>query len=171
LPGEDEGEIMLYSHSLRTVFQLTDDSYADYSARIDNGYIVWMHADGEDTEIFFSDGSATSQITDNAVNDYAPQISWVEEVGPVVAWQWYDGADNEISVAKYDGPDWIVTRLTDNSYEDQAPRISGPRVVWQGWDGNDYEIFCYNIISAATTQLTNNNYDDEGPEVSGQNIV
>jgi len=36
---------------------------------------------------------------------------------------------------------WTVTQLTDNSYDDKAPQVSGSNVVWSGYDGNDYEIF------------------------------
>ena len=31
--------------------------------------------------------------------------------------------------------------MTDNSYNDLYPVISGLNVVWQGWDGHDYEIY------------------------------
>lgn len=39
----------------------------------------------------------------------------------------------------YDGTD--VIQLTDNSREDNALQVSGPRLVWHGYDGNDLEIF------------------------------
>ena len=31
--------------------------------------------------------------------------------------------------------------MTDNSYQDKDPQISGKNVVWKGFDGSDYEIF------------------------------
>ena len=60
---------------------------------------------------------------------------------------------------------WTVTQLTDNSYDDSVPQIYALNVVWQGYDGNDYEIFNYD--GTDTTQLTDNSYDDVDPDISG----
>lgn len=62
-----------------------------------------------------------------------------------------------------------TTQLTNNSFNDTQPRISGNNIVWQQHDGNDLEIFLYNGTN--TIQLTHNNYDDSFPEVSGDNVV
>jgi beta propeller repeat protein len=168
----DEGEIMLYSHKpCPTTTQLTDDDYLDAEPQIYNGYVVWTRSDGNDEEIFFYDGSAIMQITNNNLVDSAPQVCWVEGPGPVVTWQWYDGNDNEISVAKYNGINWVITRLTNNNYYDYYPQISGSHVVWYGWDGHDYEIFLYDVLTSTTTPLTNNSYDDRYPQISGSNVV
>ncbi|GAH34114.1 unnamed protein product, partial [marine sediment metagenome] len=34
-----------------------------------------------------------------------------------------------------------ITQVTDNSYDNYYPQISGSNVVWDGWDGYDNEIF------------------------------
>lgn len=73
--------------------------------------------------------------------------------------------------AAADPNDWIIIQLTDNSYDDLYPKIDGQNVVWHGSDGNDFEIFLYNIDSNTTTQLTNNSYDDTNPLVSGSNVI
>lgn len=36
-----------------------------------------------------------------------------------------------------------VVALTDNAFEDQDPHISGGMVVWEVFDGNDWEIYLY----------------------------
>ena len=59
--------------------------------------------------------------------------------------------------------------LTDNSLNDLSPQISGSNVVWNEFDGNDWEIYFYN--GSTITQLTNNNYNDFEPQVDGNNIV
>ncbi len=66
-------------------------------------------------------------------------------------------------------PFWTITQLTDNDYEEWSPKVSGPNVVWEGYDGTDSEIFLYD--GNATVQITNNSYQDYAPEVSGSNIV
>ena len=65
---------------------------------------------------------------------------------------------------------WTVTQLTNNNYADWDPQVYGSNVVWQGFDGNDDEIFLYDGNS--TTQLTNNSYDDSWPvHIYGSNVV
>jgi hypothetical protein len=37
---------------------------------------------------------------------------------------------------------WTVTQLTDNSYADEYPQVSGSHVAWQGRpDDGDWEVF------------------------------
>ncbi len=39
--------------------------------------------------------------------------------------------------------------------------------MWKGSDGNDYEIFIYDIATGTTSQLSDNEVDDWSPRVSG----
>jgi beta propeller repeat protein len=59
----------------------------------------------------------------------------------------------------------ITTQLTDG----QGPAISGSNVVWEGWDGSDYEIFFWD--GGTITQLTDNSTTDWFPAISGSNVV
>jgi hypothetical protein len=66
---------------------------------------------------------------------------------------------------------YTTAQLTNNSYADEFPQINDAgQVVWQGWDGSDYEIYLYS--GGVTSQLTNNTYDDKAPQIntSGQVI-
>ena len=52
-----------------------------------------------------------------------------------VVWQGCDGTNcddggNDFEIFLYDGE--TTTQLTDNSYDDVAPQISGSNVVWRG---------------------------------------
>jgi beta propeller repeat protein len=64
-----------------------------------------------------------------------------------------------------------LVQLTTNYFYVQHPRMQGKRVVWQEWDGNDYEIFMHDFESGETQQLTNNTFDDVEPEVWGDQVV
>ncbi len=64
---------------------------------------------------------------------------------------------------------WFTTQLTDDSYADYLPQVSGNNVVWYGSDGSDNEIFFYN--GSTVTTLTDNSYSDHDPQVSGNNVV
>jgi beta propeller repeat protein len=66
--------------------------------------------------------------------------------------------------------DWMVVQLTDNTYHDRYPRVSGTNVVWQGKvDNKDTEIFLYD--GAQVIQLTDNTSAEDYPDVSGSNVV
>jgi len=58
--------------------------------------------------------------------------------------------------------------LTDNDYDDRFPSISGTNIVWQFWDGDDWE-----INSNFGGQLTDNSADDfvRSGSISGTNVV
>jgi beta propeller repeat protein len=128
--------------------------------QISGNSVVWWSYDGNDSEIYFWDGSTTTQVTNNSTDDYAPQIS-----GNNVVWHGYDGNDSEIYF--WDGS--TVTQVTNNSIYDYAPQISGNNVVWWSYDGNDYEIYFWD--GSTVTQVTNNSIDDTDPQISGNNVV
>ena len=65
--------------------------------------------------------------------------------------------------------DWTITPITNNEYNDMNPYASDSYVVWQGFDGNDDEIFFYD--GETVTQLTDNDVQDELPQVSGRNVA
>ena len=91
--------------------------------------------------------------------------------GSTVVWEGRGGTRSyyDYEVFLYDGNS--TTQLTNNSYHDSRPRIYGSNVVWSGYDGNDKEIFLYDVNTKVTTQLTNNSYDDRFPEIYGSNVV
>jgi len=63
-----------------------------------------------------------------------------------------------------------ITQITDNSFDDEDPRINDTGfVVWQGYDGSDTEIFLYDGMSI--TQITNNSYDDRSPQINDNGYV
>ena len=65
-----------------------------------------------------------------------------------------------------------VTRLTSNGFEDSFPKTAGGYVVWQGQDGNDWEIFLYNANDGTGPfQITDNTYGDVYPEIDGNYVT
>ncbi len=61
--------------------------------------------------------------------------------------------------------DYTSTIITSNNYTNSAIQInSGGQIVWQGFDGEDYEIFTYK--NGAVTQLTNNTCKDYNPSIN-----
>jgi hypothetical protein len=65
---------------------------------------------------------------------------------------------------------WDVIQLTDNSYEDRNYKINaGGHVVWEGYDGNDWEIFYYD--GTEVHQITDNDFDDTSPNISDTDYI
>jgi beta propeller repeat protein len=64
-------------------------------------------------------------------------------------------------------------QVTQNSNEDSAPQIDENIIVWQGRDGNDWEIFLCDVSdpNSEPVQITNNGYGDISPQTDGNYVV
>jgi len=137
------------------------------------GQVVWFGHDGADYEIFLYDGSATVQITNNGVDDEAPQIN---DSGTVV-WERdadtaADGSDHVIML--YDGT--AATQISSGGHFNQEPRINNAgQVAWYAYDaspygaGGDYEIYLYD--GGAVSQITSNTGQDRSPRLNDDGSV
>ncbi len=175
-----------------------DDRYPSILAREwydslfhDSICVVWEMFDGNDYEIMcriFNGESWDSilPLTDNSIADRFPCVSeepWYG-AGPItIIWQKWDGQDWEICMRSNEGGIWSPeTLLTDNSVDDEKPvlewgivaggasgLISGI-MVWQRWDGQDYEIIARvrdGTLWDAEMQLSEeDSLDDINPRVS-----
>jgi beta propeller repeat protein len=135
---------------------------ANFSPHISGSNVVWEGNDGNDTEIYFYNGSTTIQLTNNNTSDRNLQIS-----GSNVVWEGNDGNDTEIYF--YNGS--TTVQLTNNDTDDNYPQISGSNVVWEGFGSNKRykQIYLYN--GSNTIQLTDNTINNTDPKISGSNVV
>ncbi len=153
-----DNNLLIYTHG---VIQLSDNTTGEQSPQISGSNLVWQGGDGNDWEIFFSDGIQVTQLTNNTIGDWNPQIS-----GSNVVWQGWNNS-NTYDIYFYNGS--TISQLTDSTTDDQASQISGSNIVWQGHDGNDWEIFFYD--GNTVSQLTDNTTQDRYPQISGSNVV
>jgi hypothetical protein len=156
------------------------------SPRISTGYerhIVWEGWDGNDLEICCrrrqtGGWDTVDTLTSNSCDDRNPSIATTDYTD-FVAWQVFDGNDWEIACRVFNGTTWdSCVLLTNNSTDDKFPSVSEtvyagwppPAVVWQHWDGSDWEICirtCTGGIWDPETLLTDNDVDDEKPSIEG----
>lgn len=62
--------------------------------------------------------------------------------------------------------------VTANSYDDWSPQINASgRMVWQGYDGSDFEIYSANASGGTTVRITNNGYSDESPKINSSGRI
>ncbi|MHC4499840.1 MAG: proprotein convertase P-domain-containing protein, partial [Planctomycetota bacterium] len=132
------------------------------------------------------DDDATSQIVSGSApftGQYQPEsvLGELESENPNGTWKLEitdtatgnAGTLNHWSITISAGTpmDWLTKQITDNTKDDGKHQISGSNVVWEGYDGTDYEIFLYNATTATTIQITNNSRDDLDPQIHGSNVV
>ena len=67
--------------------------------------------------------------------------------------------------------DTTTTQVTSNSCEDSMPQIKGNYVVWQAYEGGDWEIKLYNMGTGGTLTITDNDYNDISPQTDGDYVV
>ena len=58
-----------------------------------------------------------------------------------------------------------LVQLTTNYFYVLNPDLHGNELVFQGWDGDDYEIFRYRFDTGQLEQITNNQFDDTAPVI------
>ena len=121
----------VYVYDGNYVRQLTDNEYEDAHVAVSGQNAVWQSFDGHDYEIFLFDGWTVTRLTDNQHDDLRPVIS-----GSNVAWA-ADLPDSR-EIFFFDGQ--AAIQLTNDEYEDRLGAISGSTVVYEHWDGNDWEI-------------------------------
>jgi hypothetical protein len=62
-------------------------------------------------------------------------------------------------------------QLTRTVFEEAQPQVSELYAAWRGFDGQDFEIFYYDLATETTRQLTNNDLDENDPQLSGANMI
>ena len=64
-----------------------------------------------------------------------------------------------------------LVQITTNYFYVLNPDIHGNELVFQAWDGDDYEIFLFRFDTREIKQITNNQFDDIAPVVSAGEIA
>lgn len=165
-PIGNDWQVVLYEGATGTITQVSNANSGDWNnyaePRIDGTRVVWNDWEGDlngDEEIFYYDGTSTTQLTDNDTHDQLPRIS-----GTNVVWQ---GGVGDTDIFLYDGA--TITQLSNSPSEDVKPEISGSNVTWVAWDDNDWEIFFYD--GSTITQLTDNDVNDVEAHISGSTVI
>jgi hypothetical protein len=153
-PFQDE-EIFRYDLASGVTEQLTDDDIPDWAPRACGSNVVWFTIEGFDRNVYLYDGSRVSHIAPGIY----PTIS-----GSIMAWSnsfgvWYRDIHTDVNI------------LPPGGAGGRYPYVNRSKIVWEGWDGWDWEIFLHDIDTGITQQLTDNRVDDRSAQVSGSNVV
>jgi hypothetical protein len=115
-------------------------------------------ADGS-LEIFLKTARGkVKQITDNNYDDSSPNYD--PESMRVVYQRLIDG---RYQVVLFDIMEEKETQLTFSKTNNMEPKVSDAGIVWQAWDGNDWEVMLFD--GSYTEQLTENEVMDVAPVI------
>lgn len=110
-------------------------------------------------EIFLqTSNNKERQITSNQFDDTAPHYD--PESMQVV---WHRLIDGRYQIVLYDIMEDNESQLTFSKTNNMEPKVSDAGIVWQAWDGNDWEIMLFD--GSYTEQLTNNDSQDVAPVI------
>ncbi len=127
--SDDNAEIYSANATGGGVVRITNNAYHDWHPQInEQGTVVWMARPVDDWEVYSANaltGGDAVLISANENHDQYPQI----DGGGRIVWQGFDGEDWEI----YGWDDGTIYQITDNSFDDRAPRINDDaRIAWHG---------------------------------------
>jgi len=160
-------DFYLFPHAGGSQITGDADGADDECPRGSAGNFAWSKLDNGDRNVWawFESLDDLYQITTSAVEQSSPAIS-----GERVAY--VEGTGSAADIRLFDLADGSDIALTADGSEDRNPQIQGNRVVWEHFDGTNWEIDEYVIGGGGTQQpVTNNSWNDHDPQVSGDTIV
>ncbi len=154
----NDWDIFYYDGS--TVTMLTDAGDQRDPVINNNGDIAWMdYADG--TRIFFkpSGGAASSALT---LTSYDAELEGLSNSGQILYLTWDQDGDH---LNLFDYSTSTTTPVASGRMDAGAINNTG-LVAYAAFDGQDNEIYLYNIGSGQTYLVTNNSGDDGNPSLN-----
>ncbi len=117
-----------------------------------------------DKEIYVERDGELFAITQNTFDDDAP---YFDEISNTMVW--HRLIDGRYQIMTYDFDSEEETQITNDRYNNMQPSRFGDAIVWQGWVGDDWEIFL--LEGDELTMLTDNTTHDITPSINGNHIV
>jgi hypothetical protein len=118
--------------------------------------VAFVHSDrtnANTSEISVYDRSTgtTTQLTNDAVQDWQPAIS---PDGHVVVWEKCDSTGCDVYAATQTGPGAFTTRLVSSDGENQSPDTNGQVIVYTSTKGGDNDIYVQPVSGANEMHLS-----------------
>jgi len=140
------------------------------TTRVNNDYVTYLFYDGNSNQVMLNKRAtdATSQLTESGTSQMTVSLD-----GNHMVWACDSGDNRTLNdyLLFHDIAAGTTKVIATNVGMYDIASMDGNLIVYSGYDGNDWEIFIYEIDSGVTKQLTNNDYSDKEPRVRGQRIV
>ncbi len=132
---------------------------------IDHTDRVFSSVDTEgDKEIYVEKNGERTQITDNQLDDDAP---YYDKLSDTIVW--HRLIEGRYQIISYEVETSKEEQITTDRFNNMEPQRSGNATVWQGWVGNDWEIFM--LDGEELSMLTDNTTHDITPSINGDHLV
>ena len=143
-----------------TITNVSDNLWNDMNQAVSNGAVTWMGADNAGWQIWlWANGTKTKLTT-----FWNPSVDPDIDSGQVVFST--QNANYDYEIMYFDGSG--TTNVSNRDGWDEKPQIKNNRVVWQGFDGNDKEIFV-GVRTPATINAWHLPANEEPPTVTMRN--
>lgn len=131
--GSTANEVYLWDGNL--IENLSNNMWNDMNPEISNGAVTWMGGDHVGWQVWlWANGSKVKLTEGSSYSNVDPDID-----GGRVVWSGQTAAGYDWDVFYYDGEQTI--NVSNKPGWDEKPRIKGDWIAWQGYDGNDKEIY------------------------------
>lgn len=152
-----------YQFNKNACVEMGDGTYhcsSKTSEAADSASVVYSEQGSSgNLEIFLKTSRGkVKQLTDNEFDDSSPNYD--PESMRVV---WHRLIDGRYQIIVYDVMEGEETQLTFSKTNNMEPKVSESGIVWQAWDGNDWEIMLFD--GSYTDQLTDNDAQDVSPVI------
>ena len=127
---------------------------------------MWRHSGKAGDIAVWRPGGSIDRISPGGFHFSMPVIS---EAG--LAFQCARGWPYGYELVIWKPGDTNLTQLTTNYFYVLNADIHGSELVFQAWDGDDYEIMLYHFDTGQLEQITNNQFDDVSPVVWNGQVV
>ncbi|MBI5153144.1 MAG: hypothetical protein HZA36_01660 [Parcubacteria group bacterium] len=164
--GGNRGVFLKENGSVRQISQGVEDALFPALDLYGNS-IIWQALLNNTWQIMVYDRTtaSTTALTYANFNNMNPQIQ-----KDVIVWQgWVDNnweifmAQREKEVSSSTPQTWWIKKLTENSWHDMFPRISGDRITWQAYKNGVWQVFMYDTETGIVSQLSAGNEKSENP--------
>ena len=68
-------------------------------------------------------------------------------------------------------PAWSTLQVTHNWTQNQQPQLDQRHLVWQAWNGHDWEMVSEDLATGAVIHLTNDSLDQTDPHLVGDHVA
>ncbi len=164
-------DVYFYNATTDTSHALVSNTVPDRSPQIDGDNVVW-YGTTIAYQIFYFDGTSTSQLTDRPYeHSFFPQIE-----GDTVVWSGYDpnlSYKEQIYYTNLSNPTAISQITASSSDNFREPQLSGTGIAYIGASGmaDTDEIYYYDILTDNIIQVTDNDYCDKEVRVDNGYIT
>ncbi len=154
--------------------QITGNALVESEFTIDGENLVWAQGDDIHQTVDTGDDSHDIAVWNGALQDlYILTGPSTDDIHPAIAGDvvvWQAGPDGSGDI--WYGDTMGTANLLFDGPDERNPHTDGARVIWEHFDGLDFDLYLVDLASPNTAiPFTNDALDDVTPQIEGNKIV